>query len=123
MRVSVSPNPQNGSIWVAERGQFNVPIGNTFNRLYHIDSNGNTLQSLDLDDLDPIGVACHPKTGTAWVAVLRRGVLRVSNDGERKFPLLPIPATAIAIGRLLYLAVTGPLAWLEWHAVSLNGLN
>jgi hypothetical protein len=42
------------------------------------------------------GVACDPKTGTAWVTCLRSEILRFTADG-RELPALPIKAVAVAV--------------------------
>ncbi len=94
-RVSVAPDPRDGSAWIAEREHPNVR--GSANRLVRVDDQGQVVREIALGAKDPFGVACDPKTGAAWVAVLRKEILRVPVDGP---PLdsIPIAATAIGIG-------------------------
>jgi hypothetical protein len=93
--VSVAPNPQDGSAWVVERNHPDVP--GSANRVFLFDDKGRELRKVELEGRIPFGVACDAKTGTAWVVILRKGILRVPVKGE-PLPLLDFPAVSIAIG-------------------------
>ena len=92
--VSVAVNPGDGSIWIVEHAHPNV--AQSVNRLWYLDANGAKINSWDLRAKLIFGVACEPKTGTAWVVSLRSDVLRFTADG-RELPPLPVQARAIAI--------------------------
>ena len=93
--ASVAPNKQDGSAWVVERNHPDVP--GSANRLLLFDDKGHELKKLDLEGRDPFGVACDSETGTAWVVILRKGILRVPVKGE-PLPLFDFPAESISIG-------------------------
>ncbi len=93
--VSVAPNKQDGSAWVVERNHPNVQ--GSANRLLLFDDKGHELKKLDLEGHNPFGVVCDSETGTAWIVILRKGILRVPVKGE-PLPLLDFPAVSIAIG-------------------------
>lgn len=92
--VSVATDPRDGSVWIAERDH--PDVARSANRLWHLDAQGAPIKTWELGKKDPFGVACDPKTGTAWVVGFRSEVLRFTPDG-RELPPLPIKAVAIAI--------------------------
>jgi DNA-binding beta-propeller fold protein YncE len=91
---SVAVDPTDGSVWIGERDH--PDISRSANRLWHLDSRGAELQSMDLGKQDPFAVACDPRTGIAWVVNLRSEILRITRDGRRLAPI-PVAADAIAI--------------------------
>ncbi len=92
--VSVAANPRDGSVWVAERAHPQVP--GSSNRLWHLAADGATIKTWELGDKHDFGVACEPKTGTAWVVCLGSDILRFTSDGKA-LPPIPVQARAISI--------------------------
>ncbi len=93
--AAVAPNPHDGSVWVVERVHPDVP--DSANRLLLLDGKGGEVRRLELEGRGPFGVACDAETGTAWVVIYRKGILRVPVKGD-PLPLLDFPAVSIAIG-------------------------
>jgi DNA-binding beta-propeller fold protein YncE len=92
--TSVAADPRDGSVWVVEREH--PDVDRSANRVWHFDSAGGVLKSWSLGEKNAFGVACDPRTGTAWVAVLRKEILRFTAGG-RELPPRPIPAIAVSI--------------------------
>jgi beta-lactamase regulating signal transducer with metallopeptidase domain/thiol-disulfide isomerase/thioredoxin len=92
--VSVAVNPGDGSAWIVERGH--PDVAQSVNRLWHLGANGTTIKMWELGEKRVFGVACEPKTGTAWVVSLGSEVLRFTADG-RELPPLSVKARAISI--------------------------
>jgi hypothetical protein len=92
--VSVAANPRDGSVWIVERAH--PDVAGSANRLWHLGADGTTIKTWQLGDKLIFGVACEPKTGTAWVVCLGGDVLRFTADG-RELPALPVNARAISI--------------------------
>jgi beta-lactamase regulating signal transducer with metallopeptidase domain/thiol-disulfide isomerase/thioredoxin len=92
--ATIAVNPGDGSVWICEREHPDVPRSR--NRVWHLDADGSVLPSETLGDEERcFGVACDPRTGTAYVALLRAAILRFAPDG-RRLPPLPIPALAVS---------------------------
>lgn len=77
---SVSVNPNDGSVWIAERDH--PDVARSKNRLWCRDANGTVLRELDLGDSDVFVVACEPKSGVALFSGYKAGLKRVSLAGE-----------------------------------------
>jgi protocatechuate 3,4-dioxygenase beta subunit/peroxiredoxin/DNA-binding beta-propeller fold protein YncE len=92
--TSVAVDPRDGSVWIVEREH--PDVARSANRLWHLDSGGGVIKMWPLGEKLIFGVACDPKTGTAWVACLRSEILRFTADG-RELPALPIKAVAVAV--------------------------
>jgi 5-hydroxyisourate hydrolase-like protein (transthyretin family) len=92
--VSVAMNPRDGSLWIVERAH--PDVARSVNRLWHRDAKGGVIKTWDLGEKPIFGVACDPKTGTAWVTSLGTDLLRFTADGN-ELPPLPVKARAIAI--------------------------
>ncbi len=93
-RVSVAPDPQDGSVWVAERDHPNV--SGSVNRLLHLDGKGETIQEIPLGTQDPFAVAYEPGSRMVWIADYGKALLRVSSAGE-VLPPLAISAKSLAV--------------------------
>ena len=92
--VSVAVNSIDGSVWIVERAHQDVP--GSVNRVWHRDANGAILQKHELGKQMIFGVACEPKTGTAWVTCLLSNVLRFTAGGDELRPF-PVKARAVAV--------------------------
>ncbi len=109
--AAIAINPTDGSAWVVERAH--PDVAPSTNRLWHFDFDGGVLRSHDLGRKNPFAVACDPRTGTAWVVILRAEVLRFTADG-RELPPLPIAAEAVAV------SPTDGHAWVTTKAEALK---
>jgi peroxiredoxin len=111
--VSVAVHPSDGSIWVVERAH--PQVARSVNRVWHCDTHGGVIKTWSLGDKLIFGVACEPKSGTAWVTSLRSDLLRFTTDGN-ELPPLPVKARAIAIspttGRV-WLTTETEIVWLD----------
>jgi DNA-binding beta-propeller fold protein YncE len=92
--ASVSVNPTDGSVWIAERDHASVP--HSKNRLWLLASDATVRQMLDLEKDDIFVVECDPKSGNAWFSGYGRGLRLATTDGILSDPL-PIIASNIAI--------------------------
>ncbi len=92
--ASIAVDPRDGSAWLVERAH--PDVSPSVNRVWHVDPAGKAIQSWPMRDKLVFGIAVEPKTGTAWVTVLGKELLRFTADG-RELPALPIPATAVAV--------------------------
>jgi beta-lactamase regulating signal transducer with metallopeptidase domain/peroxiredoxin len=92
--ASLSVNPNDGSVWLAERAHPDVPRAK--NRVWLLNADGSVRHKTDLGEFLLFGVACVPQTGGAWVAGLRDGVRFISAAGEVGEPL-PMTAYALAV--------------------------
>jgi thiol-disulfide isomerase/thioredoxin/protocatechuate 3,4-dioxygenase beta subunit len=92
--ASVAVDPRDGSVWFVERDH--PDVSRSANRLWHLESGGNVIKSWPLGEKNLFGVACDLKTGTAWVSVFRKEILRFTADG-RELPPVPIKAIAVAV--------------------------
>jgi beta-lactamase regulating signal transducer with metallopeptidase domain/thiol-disulfide isomerase/thioredoxin/DNA-binding beta-propeller fold protein YncE len=91
--ASVSVNPTDGSVWVAERDH--PDVARSKNRLWLLASDGSVKQQLDLGKDDVFVVACDLRSGDAWFSGYGRGLRRVTPAGELK-ELSPVVASNIA---------------------------
>jgi hypothetical protein len=91
--VSVTVNPSDGSVWIAEREH--PDVARSANRLWHLDARGGVIRSEDLGAAGPFAVSCDPRTGIAWVAGPPE-LLRFGPD-RRELPPLPIAAVDVAV--------------------------
>src|SRR5262249_43834774 len=71
-------------------------VAGSVNRVWHRDANGGAIKTWALAAQLVFGVACDPKTGTAWVTSLRTDLLRFTANGN-ELPPLPIKARSVAI--------------------------
>jgi beta-lactamase regulating signal transducer with metallopeptidase domain/thiol-disulfide isomerase/thioredoxin len=78
--VSVSVNPTDGSVWIAERDHSD--IARSTNRLWLLANDGSVRQEVDLGKEGVFVVACDPQTGDAWFSGYGRGLRRASPAGE-----------------------------------------
>jgi DNA-binding beta-propeller fold protein YncE len=123
--VSVAANSNDGSVWIVERAH--PDVARSVNRLWHLDANGGVIKTWVLGEKLIFGVACEPKTGTAWVTSLQTDLLRFTADGHELAPLR-IQGRAIATspttGRV-WLTTTTEILWLDGadrpHTVSRFG--
>jgi beta-lactamase regulating signal transducer with metallopeptidase domain/thiol-disulfide isomerase/thioredoxin/protocatechuate 3,4-dioxygenase beta subunit len=92
--TSVAVDPRDGSVWIVERAH--PDVARSANRLWHLDSAGGVIKMQPLGEKNLFAVACDPKTGTAWVAVHGKEILRFTADG-RELPSLPFKARAVAV--------------------------
>ena len=93
--VSLAVDARQGGVWVLERQHSQIQASS--NQLLRFDASGKLLRTVPIDEMLPMGVACHPVTGEVWVILRRTGVLRFSPDGATK-QTLPLSAEGIAIG-------------------------
>lgn len=77
--ASVSVNPKNGNVWIAERDH--PDVARSKNRLWLFDAKGAVLRKIDLENHIFI-VACDPRTGDAFFSGYQAGFKRVSADGQ-----------------------------------------
>jgi thiol-disulfide isomerase/thioredoxin len=91
---SVSPNTNDGSVWLVERDHPDVPRSRNLVRL--LNAAGETRITVELGKSDPSAIACDSKTGDAWVACRPEGLRRVSKDGQLSKPL-PFHASQVAV--------------------------
>lgn len=93
--ASVSVNPGDGQVWVAERGHSDDTKSK--NRLWLLNSDGTVRREWDFGEAYLYSVACVPKTGDAWISFVGTGgVRRVSPEGEMG-ELLPMRVTQLSI--------------------------
>jgi beta-lactamase regulating signal transducer with metallopeptidase domain/thiol-disulfide isomerase/thioredoxin len=78
--ASVSVNPADGSVSIAERDHSEVAYSK--NRLWLLASDGSVRQQLDLGKDDIFVVACDPQSGDAWFSGYGRGLRRATPAGE-----------------------------------------
>jgi hypothetical protein len=78
--ASVSVNPNDGSVWIAERDHSDNP--NSKNQLWLRDAEGEVRRHLDLDDQDIFVVECMARTGDALFSGYNSGLRRASIDGK-----------------------------------------
>ncbi len=78
--VSVSVNPNDGSLWILERGHSQVPKSG--NRLWLRNADGSVRHKIDLADLGVFSVECDPGSGDAWVGIYRSGARCYSAEGK-----------------------------------------
>ena len=111
--VSVAVNSIDGSVWIVEHAHPELP--RSVNRLWHRDANGGVLQERGLGKQSIFGVACEPKSGTAWVTSLQSDVLRFTAQGGDLRPF-PVKARAVAVspttGRV-WLSTEIEVVWLD----------
>jgi uncharacterized GH25 family protein/peroxiredoxin len=91
---SVSPNPADGAVWIAERAQ--PGDTNHKNRLWQLNADGSVRHKFELGDYEISVVACAPKTGEAWIALPTATIRRITADGQPRASL-PIDAKGISI--------------------------
>lgn len=92
--VSVAVNPRDGTVWVAERGDPQIP--QSANRIWHLDPQGRVLWSKELATKMPWAVACDGTSGTAYLVNVFSELLRFTPDGN-ELPPLAFPANAVAV--------------------------
>lgn len=78
--ASVSVNPNDGSVWLAERQHPDTP--RSTNRVWHLNSDGSLRHKIDVGEFLLFGVACVPRIGGAWITGLRDGLRIISPAGE-----------------------------------------
>jgi beta-lactamase regulating signal transducer with metallopeptidase domain/thiol-disulfide isomerase/thioredoxin/uncharacterized GH25 family protein len=91
--ASLSVNPTDGSVWLAERKHPDVQRSK--NRLWLLASDGTSRLERDLGDDDIFVVACNPKNEEAWFSGYHQGLCRVTPSGKVS-EALPIVASNIA---------------------------
>ncbi len=101
--TSVSPNPTDGTVWIAERAHPDRPQSK--NRLWHLNADGSVRHKIDLGDYGILAVAWSAKTGEAWITAYNKGIRRVSADG------VPGPPLSVA-GKGLSISPTTGEIWL-----------
>jgi len=92
--VSVAPINGKGEAWIVERQHANV--AGSRSRLLRFSTKGELRQTVERTDWNPIGVACEPRSGQAWVVDYRKSLVRVPLGEDAREPV-PIPALAVAI--------------------------
>jgi DNA-binding beta-propeller fold protein YncE len=90
--ASVSVNPADGRVWLAERQHPDIPRSK--NRLWLLNADGSVRHQFDLGEFHLFGVACVPRSGGAWITGFHDGIRHVSVTGEIGEPL---PMTAYGI--------------------------
>lgn len=77
---SISANPRNGNVWIAERDH--PDVANSKNRLWCRSTDGTVLRQLELGETDIFVVECDPRSGDAIFSGYRSGLNRVSIGGD-----------------------------------------
>jgi thiol-disulfide isomerase/thioredoxin len=94
--ASVSVNPTDGSVWLAERQHPDIPRSK--NRAWLLGADGSVRREVQLGDFHLCAIACVPRTGDAWAAGLGSGLRRISAAGEAG-DAMPMRAYSVSVGR------------------------
>ncbi|HWB11733.1 MAG TPA: carboxypeptidase regulatory-like domain-containing protein [Pirellulales bacterium] len=92
--ASVSVNPADGSVWLAERQHPDIPRSK--NRVWLLNADGSVRREFDLRDGSAFCVACIPRSGDAWVAGARLGLRQLAAAGHIGEPL-PMTAWSVSV--------------------------
>lgn len=92
--TSMSINPADGSVWLAEREH--PDVANSKNRLWLLSADGSIRHKVDLGTYKISVVRYSPQTGDAWIGSYKEGIRRVSADAQLSEPLA-LMASRIAI--------------------------
>jgi beta-lactamase regulating signal transducer with metallopeptidase domain/thiol-disulfide isomerase/thioredoxin len=92
--ASVSINPTDGGVWIAER--IHPDVARSKNRLWLLASDGTVRLERDLKSEDIFIVACDPKSADAWFGGYSEGLRRAMPSGTVTEPL-PIKVSSVAI--------------------------